>query len=77
MKIKGEDVIKTVFYTRYGYYEFMVLSFGLTNALAAFMDLMNRGFKPYLDSFVIVFIEDILIYSKNEAEHDEHLRITL
>ena len=55
----------------------MVLSFRLTNALAALMDLMNRVFKPYLDSFVIVFIDDILIYSKNEVEHEEHLRITL
>ena len=55
----------------------MVLSFGLTNALAVFMDLINRVFKPYLDNFVIMFIDDILIYSKNKAEHEEHLRITL
>ena len=77
MKIREEDVTKTAFHTRYEHYEFMVLSFGLTNALAAFMDLMNRMFKPYLDSFVIVFIDDILIYSKNKAEHEEHLRILL
>ena len=77
IKIRGEDVTKTVFRTRYGHYDFMVLSFGLTNTPAAFIDLMNRVFKLYLDSFVIVFIDDILIYSKNEAEHEEHLRITL
>ena len=77
MKIRGEDVTKTAFCTRYGYFEFVVLPFGLTNAPTAFIDLMNRVFKPYLDSFVIVFIDDILIYSKNEAEHEEHLRIIL
>ena len=77
MKIKGEDVTKTTFCTRYGHFEFVVLPFGLTNAPATFMALMNRVFKPYLDSFVIVFIDDILIYSKNEIEHEEHLRITL
>ena len=77
IRIKGEDVPKTVFHTRYGHYEFVVLSFRLTNAPAEFMDLMNRLFKPYLDSFMIVFIDDILIYSKNEAEHEEHLRISL
>ena len=65
MKIRGEDVTKTAFCTRYGHFEFVVLPFGLTNTPAAFIDLMNRVFKPYLDSFMIVFIDDILIYSKN------------
>ena len=63
-------MIKIAFHTRYGYYEFVMLPFGLTNAPAIFMDMMNRVFKPYLDSFVIVFINDILIYSKNEDEHE-------
>ena len=65
------------FRTRYGYYEFLVVSFGLTNAPAAFMDLMNRVFKDYLDKLVVVFIDDILIYSKTKVEHEEHLRLTL
>ena len=77
MRINKEDTLKTAFRTRYGHYEFLVLPFGLTNAPAAFMDLMNRVFKPYLDRFVIVFIDDILIYSKSQAEHEEHLRIIL
>ena len=77
LKIKPEDVPKTAFRTRYGHYEFLVMSFGLTNAPAAFMDLMNRVFKQYLDKFVIVFIDDILIYSRTEEEHAEHLRIVL
>nr|GEY67092.1 putative reverse transcriptase domain-containing protein [Tanacetum cinerariifolium] len=71
------DVPKTAFRTRYGHYEFQVMSFGLTNALAIFMDLMNRVCKPYLDKFVIVFIDDILIYSKNEQEHGKHLKLIL
>ena len=75
MKIKSEDIPKTTFRTGYGHYEFLVMPFGLTNALTAFMDLMSRVFHEYLDSFVIVFIDDILIFSKSMEEHEEHLRI--
>ncbi|KAL8098259.1 hypothetical protein AgCh_031136 [Apium graveolens] len=77
LKIKSEDIPKTAFCTRYGHYDFLVMLFGLTNAPIAFMDLMNRAFKKYLDICVIVFIDDILIYSKKEQEHVEHLRIVL
>ena len=77
LRIRREDTLKTAFRTRYGHYEFQVLPFGLTNAPAAFMDLMNRVFRPYLDRFVIVFIDDILIYSKSQEEHEEHLRAVL
>jgi len=77
MKIKEADVAKTAFRTRYGHYEFLVLPFGLTNAPALFMALMNRVFQPYLDKFVVVFIDDILVYSNSFEEHEEHLRQTL
>ena len=75
LKIKVEDIQKTAFRTRYGHYEFLVMPFGLTNAPAVFMDLMNRVFKDYLDQFVIVFIDDILVYSHSMMENAEHLQI--
>ncbi|GKD42423.1 putative reverse transcriptase domain-containing protein [Tanacetum coccineum] len=77
LKVRNEDIPKTAFRTRYGHYEFQVMPFGLINAPVVFMDLKNRVFKPYLDKFVIVFIDDILIYSRNKEEHADHLRIIL
>ncbi|GJS98570.1 putative reverse transcriptase domain-containing protein [Tanacetum coccineum] len=77
LRIREEDIPITAFRTRYGHFEFQVMPFGLTNAPAVFMDLMNRVCKPYLDKFVIVFIDDILIYSKNREEHGEHLKTIL
>src|SRR4051794_10180098 len=77
IKIRKEDIPKTAFTTRYGLYEYTVMSFGLTNAPATFMRLMNSVFMEYLDKFVVVYIDDILIYSKTEEEHAEHLRLVL
>ena len=77
LKVEEKSIPKTTFRTRYGHYEFTVMPFGLTNAPAAFMSLMNRIYQPYLDRFVVVFIDDILIYSTTEAEHEDHLRTAL
>ena len=77
VSIKDEDIFKTTFRTQYGHYEFVVMPFGLTNAPAIFMCLMNNIMHKYLDNFVVVFIDDILIYSKTEEEHKEHLKIVL
>jgi hypothetical protein len=77
LKIRASDIPKTTFTTRYGIYEYTLMSFGLTNAPAYFMYLMNKVFMEYLDKFVVVFIDDILIFSKNKEEHAEHLRLVL
>ena len=77
LKITESNVPKTAFRTRYDHYKFLVMPFGLMNAPTVFMDLMNRVFYPYLDQFVIVFIDDVLVYSKNTEEHAFHLRIVL
>ena len=73
--MKDNDVSKTAFCTQYGHYEFLVIPFGMTNALAIFMDLMNRVFQPYVDQFIMVFIDDILVYSKDWENHDTYLRV--
>ncbi|KAI3695636.1 hypothetical protein L1987_78635 [Smallanthus sonchifolius] len=77
LRVHEEDIPKTAFRTRYGHYEFMVMPFGLTNAPVVFMDLMNRVCKPYVDQFVIVFIDDILIYSRTKEDHTTHLKLIL
>ena len=77
LQVKDVDVPKTAFRTRYGHYEFVVMPFWLTNAPTAFMDLMNRVFHPHLAEFVVVFINDILVYSKDAQEHEQHLRLVL
>jgi hypothetical protein len=77
IKIRPKDVPKTAFSTRYGLYEYLVMSFGLTNAPTHFMFLMNSVFMPELDKFVVAFIDDIMVYSKNEEEYEQHLRIML
>ena len=77
VRIKDEYIFKTAFRTRYGHYEFVVMPFGLTNAQTVFMCLMNNVFNKYLDKFVVVFIDDILIYSNSKQEHEDHLKIVL
>ena len=77
IRVKAEDISKTVFRTRYGHYEYSVMPLGVTNAPGVFMEYMNRIFHPFLDRFVVVFIDDILVYSKSEEEHVERLRIVL
>ena len=77
LKIKESDVSKTAFKTRYDHFEFLGMHFGLTNALTTFMDLMNRVFHPYLNQFMIVFIDDILVYSKNAEKYAFHVKIVL
>jgi len=77
IRVKAEDISKIAFRMRYGHYEYYMMPFGVTNAPNVFMEYMNRIFHPYLDQFVVVFIYDILVYSKSEEEHAEHLRILL
>ena len=77
MKIREQDIPKTAFTTRYGLYEYTVMSFGLTNAPAYFMNMMNKVFMEFLDKFVVVFIDDILVLSKNKQEHEVHLRLVM
>ena len=77
LRVRETDIPKMAFRTRYGHFEFTVMPFGLTNALEAFMDLMHRVFQPYLDQFVVVFVDNTLIYSQSEWEHEYHLRIVL
>ena len=77
LRVREVDIPKTEFRTQYGHFKFTVMSFGLTNAPAAFIDLMHRVFQPYLDQFVVVFVDDILIYSQSEEDHEDHLRIIL
>ena len=77
MRVRDSDIVKTTFRVRYGHYEFVVMPFGLTNTPSLFMNFMNRVFKEYLDQFVVVFVDDILMYSRTTEEHAQQLRIVL
>ena len=77
LRVREDDIPKTAFRTQYGHFEFTMMPFRLMNAPVAFMDLMHRVFQPYLDQFIMVFVDDILIYSQSEEEHEDHLRIVL
>ena len=77
MRVREADIPKTAFRTQYRQFEFIVMPFGLTNVPAAFVDLMYRVFQPYLDQFVVVLVDDILIYSQSKEGHEDHLRIVL
>ena len=77
LRIKEQDIQKTAFRTRYGHCEFLVMPFGLTYAPAMSIDLMNRVFRPYLDQYMVVFIDDIFVYSNSHLEHEQHLRVVL
>ena len=77
LRVAEASIFKTAFRTRYGHYEFLVMSFGLTNSPAAFMSLMNKTFQSYLDQFIIIFIDDILIYSSSQKEYEKYLRVAL
>ena len=77
LRFREADILKTMFRTWYGHFKFTIMPFGLTNTPVVFMDLMHRVFQPYLDQFVVVFVDDILIYSKSEEKHEDHLRIVL
>ena len=77
LRVREVDIPKTTFRTWHGHFEFIVMPFGLTNVPAAFMDLMHSVFQPYLDQFIIIFVNDILIYSKSEEEHEDHFKVVL
>ena len=77
LRVREADIPKIAFRTRYGHFEFTVMPFGLTNELTSFMDLMHKVFQPYLDQFIVVFVDDIFIYSKSEEEHEDLLRVVL
>ena len=77
LRVRGTNIPKTAFRTRYGHFEFTVMLFGLTNAPATFMDLMHRVFQPYLDQFIMVFVDDIMVYSQSKGDHENHLRVVL